>query len=117
VTRPRRLGALALGGTLFLGCGPVEYLNQVTNRAGTALAQAQRDSADQLAPYEYRMAAEYHHKAREEAGYASFQVAIDYGRKAEAWAAKARSLALERAAKDDASAAVGAVGAPNRKAP
>lgn len=96
--RPRCLGALALGLCLCLGCGPIEYLNQVSGRAATVLELARKEGAPRLAPYEYTKAAAYYDKAREEAGHSSVGVAIDYGRKCEDLAAKARALARERAA-------------------
>jgi hypothetical protein len=95
----RRVAGL-LGGALLcltvLGCGPVEYLNQVTRRASTAFAAAQKVDAEKLAPYEYYTAQEFLHKSREVAGYARYQLAIDYGRRAEEAALKARALALEK---------------------
>ncbi len=96
--RSRCLGALALGVLSSLGCGPVEYLNQVSSRAATALLLAQQQGARRYAPYEYAKAAEYYHKAREEAGYSSYQAAIDYGRKCEELASKAQALSRERSA-------------------
>ena len=82
--------------TLLLGCGPVEYLSQVSSRAAAALAQAERAEAPRLAPYEYTQAREYLHKAREEAGQSSFENAAAYGRRAEEMAGKARALAREQ---------------------
>jgi hypothetical protein len=87
------LGLASLAG---FGCGPVEYLNQVTRRAATAHAAAEKVDAEKLAPYEYWTSKEYLHKARELAGYARYQVAIEYGRKAEEAALKARAIALEK---------------------
>ena len=78
------------------GCGPIEYLNQVSSKAATALAEAKRAQADRYAPYEYTAAEEYLHKAREEAGYAEYQDSIDFGRKAEELAHRARAIAMSR---------------------
>ncbi|HEY3357610.1 MAG TPA: hypothetical protein VGQ83_30440 [Polyangia bacterium] len=95
--RGTRLGVAALVLCLgLIGCGPVEYLNQVTRRAATAFAAAQKVDAEKLAPYEYYTAQEFLHKSREVAGYARYQVAIDYGRRAEEAALKARALSLEK---------------------
>jgi hypothetical protein len=85
-----------VGGLVALGCGPVEYLNQVTRRAATAQAAAEKVDAEKLAPYEYWTGKEFLHKARELAGYARFQLAIEYGRKAEEAALKARAISLEK---------------------
>jgi hypothetical protein len=94
------------------GCGPIEYLNQVSSKAATALADAKRAQADRYAPYEYTAAEEYLHKAREEAGYAEYQDSIEFGRKAEELAHRARAIAMSRLGQ----AAPGA-GAPATTAP
>jgi len=83
-----------------LGCGPVEYINQVGNRAASAVSAAKLASAERYAPYEYTAAEEYLHKAREEAGHAEYQDAIDYGHKAEELADRARAIAVEKMAKE-----------------
>jgi hypothetical protein len=83
-----------------LGCGPVEYLNQVSSRASNALMLAQREDAGRYAPYEFTKASEYYRKAREEAGHSAYQAAIDYGRKCEELATKARAIARERSERE-----------------
>ena len=75
------------------GCGPVQYVSQVTQRAAMEVAAAKSANADKLAPYEYTTATLYLHKAREEAGYSDYQAAIRFGKKAEIMARKARRLA------------------------
>jgi len=85
-------------------CGPVEYINQVGNKAASAVSAAKLASAQRYAPYEYTAAEEYLHKAREEAGHAEYQDAIEYGRKAEALANRARAITVERMAKESAAA-------------
>ncbi|MFL5305512.1 MAG: DUF4398 domain-containing protein [Polyangia bacterium] len=85
---------------MALGCGPVEYINQVGNRAASAVSAAKLASADRYAPYEYTAAQEYLHKAREEAGHAEYEDAIDYGHKAEDQANLARAIAVQRMAKE-----------------
>ena len=84
--------ALALGISL-LGCGPVEYLSQVSSRAASTLARAKQEGAEQAAPYEYAKAAEYYHKAREDAGHSYYQSAVDWGQRSEDCSRKA----IERA--------------------
>jgi len=64
----------------LLGCGPVEYISQVGNKAASAVSAAKLAQADRYAPYEFTAAEEYLHKAREEAGYAEYQDAIEFGR-------------------------------------
>jgi hypothetical protein len=101
--RERSKRALARGAVVFTlatltagGCGPIEYLNQVSSKAATAVVAAKRAEADRYAPYEYTAAEQYLHKAREEAGYAEYQDAIEYGHKAEDLAKRARAIALNR---------------------
>src|SRR5579862_6814921 len=102
-------GALAVGALLSLavsisGCGPIEYINQVGIKAAGAVSAAKLASAERYAPYEYTAAEEYLHKAREEAGHAEYQDAIEYGRKAEELANRARAITVERMAKESAAA-------------
>lgn len=81
-----------------LGCGPIEYFGQVTRRASTEVERAREVRADKLAPYEYTLAVEYLHKAREEASYSDYQAAVRFGRRAEKAASEAVRLAEARAA-------------------
>ncbi|MEP6654189.1 MAG: hypothetical protein ABJA82_12570 [Myxococcales bacterium] len=101
----RALGAVPLLGQALLvvlcgstGCGPARFLSQVNDKAAGAVAAAKEANAAVLAPYEYTAAMEYLHKAREEGAYAEYQVAIEYGRRAEDLAQRARALAVERRA-------------------
>jgi len=87
--------AAALSGS---GCGPIEYINQVGNKAASAVSAAKLASADRYAPYEYTAAEEYLHKAREEAGHAEYQDSIEYGRRSEELANRARAIAISRLA-------------------
>ena len=80
---------------MVAGCGPVQYVSQVTNRAAMEVAAARSAGADKLAPYEFTTAELYLHKAREEAGYADYQAAIRFGKRAEIMARKARRLAAD----------------------
>jgi hypothetical protein len=98
VSRPLRWRfALALGGAWLGGCGPVEYLSQMDRRTLAALAEAEHHDAATLAPYEYTAAQEYVRQARIEASRASYQRAVDYGRRAEELAAKAEGIARAQA--------------------
>ena len=102
VTRGRCPSALALfllaADTLLLaGCGPIQYVGQVSGRSSTALLQADLVEADRLAPYEFTKARAYDLKAREEAAESSFELAIGYGRRAEEFARRAQVIARERA--------------------
>jgi hypothetical protein len=85
--------ATAVGAT---GCGPIEYINQVSVKAAGAVSAAKLAQADRYAPYEFTAAEEYLHKAREEASYAEYQDAIEFGRKAEELADKGRAIAVAK---------------------
>jgi hypothetical protein len=80
------------------GCGPVEYISQVGNKASSAVSAAKLAQADRYAPYEYTAAEEYLHKAREEGGYSQYEDAIEYGRRAEDLANRARAIAVAKQA-------------------
>jgi len=89
----RTLGvALVIGVMGLLGCGPVEYTAVILD-ASEAVSEARAADAHVYAPYEYYYAKEHIRKAREEAGYADYQAAIDLGRTAEEYATKARDIA------------------------
>lgn len=88
--------ALALELVSSSGCGPVEYISQVSSKAATAVSAAKLAQADRYAPFEYTAAEEYLRKAREEGGYAEYQDAIEFGRKAEDYANRARAIAVAR---------------------
>jgi hypothetical protein len=75
-------------------CGPIEYLNQVGSKAAVAVAEAKRAQADRYAPFEFTAAQEYLHKAREEAGYSQYETSIEYGRRSEEMANRARAIAI-----------------------
>jgi hypothetical protein len=85
--------ALVLGGAWLGGCGPIGSLSQLERRAPLALAAAEHHGAEKLAPYEYTAAQEYLRQARFEATRASYERALDYGRRAEELAARAEGLA------------------------
>ncbi len=75
------------------GCAPVVSGVQVV-QAKIELESAETAGAKTLAPYEYTAAAEYLHKAREEAGYSDFLAARSFAEKAERLAKEAREKAL-----------------------
>jgi hypothetical protein len=93
---PAAATALLVSVALVAGCGPIEYINQVGIKAASAVSAAKLAQADRLAPYEYTAAEEYLHKAREEASYAEYEEAIDFGHKAEEMANKGRAIAVSR---------------------
>jgi len=101
---------LFLGLALFvaplLGCGPIES-TAVISDASVALSGAKTAEGDKYAPYEYTSAELFLQKAREERGYADYEVAIDYARKSRDFArqAQAKSLKRVREGVEDAGAA------------
>ena len=84
-----------------VGCGPIEYVNQVTRKASSEVEAAKSVKADKYSPYFYTLAVEYLHKAREEAAHADYQSANRFGRRSEEAAIKAREIALKRASDPD----------------
>jgi hypothetical protein len=89
----RQFRALALVLLLLSGCGPVLYLREVSTRAAAALARARADGAEQYAPYELVKATLYYDKAREDAGHADYQHAIEWGRRSQDCSNRASALA------------------------
>ncbi len=89
----------AVAALLVIGCGPIEYVNQVTRKASSSVEAARAAEADKYSPYWYTRAVEYLHKARAEAADADFQAANRFGRKSEEAANKAREEAIAHAGK------------------
>jgi hypothetical protein len=99
--RDRRI-LLCFGLFATLGaCGPIEYVNQVTRRADTAVSEARTADAPTLSPYWWTRAVEYLRQARVEAAAADFQAANRFGRLATEAAEKAREEAQRAAADPD----------------
>jgi hypothetical protein len=107
---------LALSSASISGCGPIEYINQVSVKAASAVSAAKLAQADRYAPYEYTAAEEYLHKAREEAGYAEYEDAIEFGRRAEELANKGRAISVARLSQGGGSASSAATPASETKA-
>ncbi len=89
-----------LVGLFLTGCGPIEYVNQVTRRASSDLAAAKSANADKHAPYWYTLATEYLQRARWEGAHADFQAANRFGRRASDAARMARKIAIDKATDD-----------------
>ena len=105
---------LALGAS---ACGPVGYLQQVHGKARNAVSQAKRAGAATAAPYEYTCAVEYLKKAEEEGDHSEYQVAIEYGHRAEEFAERARGLASKAGGSRDEAGSSPEGGAPEDQAP
>jgi hypothetical protein len=83
-------GALALSAS---ACGPTKSTALIMD-ADVELEAARAADGAKLAPYEYTAAEAYLHKAREEQGYADFEVSIDFGQKAVKFAKEAKTKAM-----------------------
>lgn len=92
---------LALPGVLcaLTACGPIQSTAYLLD-ADVALQAAATARAQQYAPYEYTAASLYLTKAREEAGYSDFEVAVDFAKKASKFANEAREKSLSAAANE-----------------
>ncbi|MGM0558359.1 MAG: DUF4398 domain-containing protein [Myxococcota bacterium] len=76
------------------GCGPVQSTQRIS-QAEVAFERARVVEAHQKAPYEYKSAQYYLHKAKEEWGYSDFEAAYDYATEAKGAAEAARLKAKE----------------------
>ncbi len=85
--------ALAFGAS---GCGPIQSTAYLIDTE-VMLEAARTAQADKLAPYEWTSANLYMVKSKEEVGYADFEQAVDYAKKAVGFATKARDVALKAA--------------------
>ena len=79
---------------LAVGCGPVQSTQRIS-QAEVAFERARVVEAHQKAPYEYKSAQYYLHKAKEEWGYSDFEASYDYATEAKSAAEAARLKAKE----------------------
>ncbi len=84
-------------------CGPASYIYTVTNKASRALAEAKAEDAEKRAPFEYWSATTYLRMAREKAGEADWELAVDYGQRAAKMGRAASRVARQRAREGAAS--------------
>ncbi len=96
--------------------GPISATSSIV-KAQVEIDAASHAEADKYAVYEMTKAREYLHKAREEAGYSDFQVAIKFADLAIANAEKAKERTLERPADLPAVAPQVPVSAPPTPSP
>lgn len=90
------MGVVAgLATALLSGCGPVWSTSLILD-ADVQLEAARAADASKYAPYEYTLADAYLHKAREEQGYADYDVCIRFAQKALDNAKKAKDKSLAR---------------------
>jgi hypothetical protein len=85
--------AVLFAAATFGACGPILSTQSISD-ARDAVEQATAAEASTYATYEYISAIEYLNKAEEEWGYSDFQQAVDYARRAEAFAQQALERAL-----------------------
>lgn len=83
---------LVLPAVLLLACGPVESTS-LQWQVEKSIRRAESLDAERSAPYEITAARRYYRKAKEEAGYADFEQAIDYFHKARRHAKQAEEKA------------------------
>ena len=88
-----RVGIAALVLAALCGCGPIQSTSLIMD-ADTQLEAARAADGPKFAPYEYTLADAYLHKAREEQGYADYEVCIDFAQKALDNAKKAKDIAV-----------------------
>jgi hypothetical protein len=87
--------AILMSVVVMSGCGPTLYSANV-HKAHKTVESARHAHAAEHAPFEYHFAVEHLEKAREEAGHASYQSAIEYAKVAKEYGEKARDLARRR---------------------
>ncbi len=88
----RHLAPILVG--LGLGaCGPTQSTAIIMD-ADVQLEAARAADAPKLAPYEYTAGEAYLKKAREEQGYADYDISIDFARKARKHATDAKQKAM-----------------------
>lgn len=90
----RRVGLAALALSLCQ-CGPILYTSAIGD-AAQLVEEARQAGAERQAPYEFYMASEHLAKAREFAGEAEYQNALDMAAVAEDNARQARDIARRR---------------------
>lgn len=95
------LRVLLVGVGLSAACGPIEYVTIVSTEASSALRRAQQSGAETRAVYEYTLAEEYLHKARELGGHSRWQESARFGKQATEHARRAEAVAREKAARPD----------------
>ena len=78
---------------LLVGCGPVVYVNQVTNQASSLVERAHQADAEHKSPYWWTRATQYLRLAHEDVARSDFQGANHFGR----LAAEAAQHALDEA--------------------
>ena len=81
---------------LCSACGPVTYVSRVTFGSTGEIAEVKASKSDQMSPYEYTAAVEYHRRAKELAGYARFHDSNNFAKKARELAAAAKTVAQKR---------------------
>ncbi len=98
--------AIVLAAAALTGCGPIQSTSFLMD-AETMLEAARTAQAEKLSPYEWTAANLYLHKSKEEVGYADFEQAVDYAKKAVDFATRARDGAVKAVRRQEAPAAVG----------
>ncbi len=101
----RRIALLAAL-TALAGCGPT-FSTSLIMDADVQLEAARAADGARLAPYEYTLAESYLHKAREEQGYADYDVCIRFAKKALENAKLAKEKAIQQVKESGVAPAAG----------
>ena len=84
---------LLLSSSLVAGCGPFGYLKKTARDATNAVARADAEGAEELAPYEYWGATAYLEQSKVMMGYSEYERSFDYGDRAQQLALEAERKA------------------------
>jgi len=79
----------------MLGCGPIQA-NSAISEGRNALEIAKATGAEELAPYPYHLAEAYLVMAKTKRGFSEFEIAKEYGERAQANAEKATEESRKR---------------------
>ena len=104
----RRIALFAALATLA-GCGPT-YSTSLIMDADVQIEAARSADAPRIAPYEYTLAESYLHKAREEQGYADYDVCIRFAKKALENAKLAKEKAIQQVKEQGVAPSAGPAG-------
>jgi hypothetical protein len=86
--------------TTLFACGPVRSTAHLVD-ADVQLEAARMAGAPRYAPYEYTASTLFLEKAREEVGYADYDVAVRFAERAARFAKEAKEKALIQKQKED----------------
>lgn len=89
---------VAVAAVLGAGCGPFGYIKKVPKDAAKAVGDAERQGAEEYAPYEYWGAVSYLEQSRVMMAYSEYERSFDYAVRAKQLAEEAKKKATMREA-------------------